>query len=112
MLIELSVTNFRSFRETATFSMVAGSRLGKNQNTFKPDVVGEKLPDLLKVVAIYGPNASGKSNLIRALGIFHDFSLLEPSANPTPLPVTPFRFDSALKDEPSQFEVHFIAGKQ
>jgi len=112
MLIEFSVTNYLSFRETATFSMAAATRLKKKENTFIPLVDGEKLPALLKVVAVYGPNASGKSNLIKALGIFHVFALLKPSATPSALPVTPFRFDPALRDQPSRFEVHFVTNRQ
>ena len=69
MLIEFSISNFRSFREKQTFSMVAAPRLKKGDNVFKPVVKGEKLPDLLKIAAIYGPNASGKSNLIKAFDI-------------------------------------------
>lgn len=108
MLIEFSVSNFRSFREQRTLSMVAAPRLGKKQNTFSPNVVGEKLPDLLKVAAIYGPNASGKSNLIKAMGLIRRFARLAPSASSDPLPVAPFRFDPELLGKPSVFEVHFV----
>ncbi|MDX8126003.1 ATP-binding protein [Methylomonas sp. OY6] len=112
MLIEFSVTNFRSFREKQTFSMVAAPRLRKRENVFKPAVKGEKLPDLLKVAAIYGPNASGKSNLIKALDVVREVASRQPSANPTPLPVAPFRFDSELIGEPSRVEMHFICMEQ
>lgn len=108
MLIEFSVTNFRSFRETQTLSLVAATRLQKKQNTFQPEVVGEKLPPLLKAIAIYGPNASGKSNLIRALDAISSFARAK-AADEYALPVSAFRFDAALAKEPSKFEVHFIA---
>jgi hypothetical protein len=112
MLIEFSVTNFRSFREKQTFSMVAAPRLHKRENVFKPVVEDEKLPDLLKVAAIYGPNASGKSNLIKALGIVQEVASRQPSAQSIPLPVAPFRFDSQLADQPSRVELHFIFAEQ
>lgn len=108
MLIEFSVANFRSIRERQTLSMVAAPRLRKGDNVFIPDVQGEKLPPLLKVVAIYGPNASGKSNLIKALNIVERFASLKPGAEKELLPVSPFRFDDALAKEPSEFEVHFV----
>jgi len=108
MLIEFSVSNYRSFREKKTFSMVAAPRLKKGDNVFKPIVKGEKLPDLLKVAAIYGPNASGKSNLIKALGIVKDVALRQPSAQSALLPVSPFRFDPQLADQPSRLELHFV----
>jgi AAA15 family ATPase/GTPase len=112
MLIEFSVTNFRSFRERKTFSMVAAPRLKKGKNTFKPDVIGEKLPDLLKVAAIYGPNASGKSNLLKALQVLQELTKIIPNASPAPLPVKPFRFDVELLSQASRFEIHFIHAQQ
>jgi len=108
MLIEFSVSNFRSFRDKQTFSMVAAPRLKKRGNVFKPDVKGEKLPDLLKVAAIYGPNASGKSNLIKALNIVREIVHRKPSSQFNPFPVAPFRFDPELAGQPSCIELHFI----
>ncbi|MFY9260201.1 MAG: ATP-binding protein [Gallionella sp.] len=112
MLIEFSVENFLSFREKQTFSMIAAPRLGKKGNVFKPDVQGEKLPDLLKIAAIYGANASGKSNLIAALELVKSFASLKPSAQLTSLPVSPFRFDPLLADQPSRIELHFVTAGQ
>ncbi|MEI6708379.1 MAG: ATP-binding protein [Methylococcales bacterium] len=112
MLIEFSISNYRSFREKQTFSMVAAPRLKKGDNVFKPVVKGEKLPDLLKVAAIYGPNASGKSNLIKAFGIVKAIAERQPSAQTTVLPVAPFRFDSELADQPTRIELHFICAEQ
>ncbi|MDD2776462.1 MAG: ATP-binding protein [Gallionella sp.] len=112
MLIEFSVENFLSFREKQTFSMVAAPRLRKKENVFKPDVRGEKLPDLLKVAAIYGANASGKSNLIKALKLANEFATRQPSAQSSPLPVSPFRFDPLLAEQPSRIELHFVTAGQ
>lgn len=108
MLIEFSVANFRSFRERQTFQMTAVPRLGKKENTFTPDVTGEKLPNLLKVAAIYGGNASGKTNFIKALGVISLLAKRRPDAKTRYLPVDPFRFDPELADKPSVFEVHFL----
>lgn len=108
MLIEFSVSNFRSFRERQTFSMVAAPRLHKRNNVFKPQLSGEKFPDLLKVAVIYGPNASGKSNLLKALDAVSQIASRGPSTSDIPLPVSPFRFDVALADQPSAFDLHFI----
>lgn len=108
MLIEFSVANFRSFRERQTLSMVAAPRLRKRENVFKPELKGEKFPDLLKVAVIYGPNASGKSNLLKAMDVLGRIAVREPSNRDVPLPVTPFCFDPELADKPSLFELHFI----
>jgi|SRR6185437_4711077 len=112
MLIDFSVTNFKSFRERQTLSMVAAPRLPRKENAFAPDVDGESLPDLLKIAAIYGPNASGKSNLLRAFSALRDIINLAPSATPQKLPVAPFRFDPELLQKPSEFEVNFIADRR
>ena len=66
MLIEMSVANFRSFRETQTFTLVKGK--GDEMvatNTFNAAAANNIA--LLRSAAIYGPNASGKSNLLLAL---------------------------------------------
>lgn len=107
MLIEFSVSNFRSFREKQTLSMVASPRLGKKQNVFDPEVIGENLPKLLKVAAIYGPNAAGKSNLVKALQVISALLHQSPSNNYS-IPVDAFRFDPELADKPSCFEFNFI----
>lgn len=110
MLIEFSVSNFRSFRGKQTLSMVAAPRLRKRDNVFKPQATGETLPDLLKACVIYGPNASGKSNFLRALDVVSSLVLVTPGASQAKLPITPFRFDPALQSEPSTFELHFVQG--
>ena len=70
MLIEFTVGNFLSFKEKKTFSMLASSISElEEDNTFK---VNEKVK-LLKSAAIYGANASGKSNLVEALSFVRDF---------------------------------------
>lgn len=112
MLIELSVQNFRSIRERQTFSMVAAPRLIKGkQNKFTPKVKGERFPALLKVAAIYGPNASGKSTLVMALDLLAQLTHQAPTTDKVPFKVAPFRFDKTLLDQPSVIEVHFISNE-
>lgn len=92
--------------------MVAAPRLQRRENLYRPQLDGEQFPDLLKVAAIYGPNASGKSNLIKAFRAVREIASRVPSAHPTPLPFQPFRFDASLARSPSKFEVNFINGNQ
>jgi uncharacterized protein len=74
MLMEFSVGNYRSFKDVVTLSMLAApidssvEGLDKN-NKFAP----LKDIELLKSAVIYGANASGKSNLLKALGFMADF---------------------------------------
>ena len=107
MLIEFRVVNFRSFKEAQTFSMVAGAfSEHMKTNTFDPKINGfdEKL---LRSSAIYGANAAGKTNLLRAIQYMQAFILN--SANPmASLPFTPFKFSSSTRDAPSEFEITFV----
>lgn len=112
MLVEFSVGNFRSFKETVTLSMVAANLNAKEisldaNNTFEP----ETGPRLLTSAAIYGANASGKSNLVNAIRFMRYFVLNSPKeTRPTgDIDVEPFRLSSATIDQPSHFEMVFIA---
>ena len=62
MLIEFSVKNFLSFKDKVTLSMEKG-----NGDENPDNVVNENGTYLLKTAAIYGANASGKSNILSAL---------------------------------------------
>jgi AAA15 family ATPase/GTPase len=109
MLIEFSVSNFRSIRDRQTLSMVATPKLQHRGNVFDAPVTGEKFPRLLKAAAIYGPNAAGKTSLFKALEAIGLIANLQPG-NSLTLPVSAFRFDKLLVNEPSTFEAHFITG--
>jgi AAA15 family ATPase/GTPase len=61
MFLQFSVNNFRSIKETVTFSMNAGSSPeGKHRFQINNHI-------LLNSAVIYGANASGKSNLLKAM---------------------------------------------
>jgi len=110
MLIEFNVTNFLSFQGQATFSLVkAKSAELEDSNTFMPNVPAT--PALLKSSVIYGANAAGKSNLIKALKLMQRFvqnSARESQAGEQ-LPVTPFLLDDSSSTEPSEFEIIFVS---
>ena len=62
MLVNISVSNFRSFKEKTTFSMKAGK-----SRAFTERMVNTAKTRVLKFKAIYGANSSGKSNIVLAL---------------------------------------------
>lgn len=113
MLIEFRVTNFRSFRDEQRLSMVASSDKSLPSNIVHIDAV--KWP-LTRSAVIYGPNASGKSNLV--LAILYVRSLVLHSAKREPageeassglIPnLQPFLFDTASHGASSQFELTFL----
>ena len=71
MLIEFAFGNFRSFKDLTTLSMVAARISSKYDelDTENVQFIDTKL-SLLKSKAIYGQNASGKSNIVKALVTF------------------------------------------
>lgn len=102
MLVEFKVANYRSFREEQTLSLVASKDTQLRENC-----VDQGKLSLLKAVGIYGPNASGKSNLIKALSTMRD--IIETPGKPGErLPVAPFKLHDKYSKEPSSFEVTFI----
>ncbi|MBV1929529.1 MAG: ATP-binding protein [Gammaproteobacteria bacterium] len=110
MLVEFTVKNYRSVREEQVLSMVKakGDEL-KHSNSFLPDAPAS-VP-LLRSAAIYGPNAAGKSNVIRAMMEME--SIVRNSASASQegddIPVTPFLFDDISSNEPTEFEIVFIS---
>lgn len=109
MLLEFIVENFRSIRGKQTFNMVASP--DKEHLEANSSETGlSTIPRALRVGAIYGANAAGKSNLLRALGFMRQ--LVVGSANTSQegqgLPHDPFAFDVESKTQPSHFEIHFI----
>ena len=106
MLIQFTVGNYRSIREEQTLSMVAGNDAALPENLIP--VVSLKWP-LLRQVAIYGPNAAGKSNLLRALETLR--VMVEESAGlqeGQPLSwLQPHRLDKVTEQQPVTFTLIF-----
>ncbi len=110
MLIEFTVENFLSFREKTTLSLISTKREElKDSNTFDPKAPSS--PTLLQSSVIYGANAAGKSNLIKALKMMKQLilkSARESQANEE-LPIRPFLLDRKSSQSPSEFEMTFIS---
>jgi hypothetical protein len=112
MLIEFSVGNFRSFKNIVTLSMVAAMLTSKDK-ALDENAVFEATgaPPLLASAAIYGANASGKSNLVKAMVFMREFVLnSHKETRPTgAIDVDRFRLSSETLREPSYFEMVFVA---
>lgn len=110
MLINFSVGNFRSFKETVTFSMVAANITAKNKELDIDNVLLKSNISLLKSAAIYGANASGKSNLFKAFAFMKNFVLhsAADSNSNSPIDTEPFLLSTETADQPSFFEVIFF----
>jgi uncharacterized protein len=74
MLIEFSVGNYRSFKDNVTFSMVAANLTSKNKEIDVTNLFNyKKSMNLVKTAALYGSNASGKSNFVKAFVFMRNF---------------------------------------
>ncbi len=105
MLIEFRVRNYRAFREEAVLSLVASSDKSlADANTASTGLTG--LTRVVRAAAIYGPNAGGKTTLLRALQLMRGVVLESASLRPDQsFNVQPFALDAAAKNEPTSFEV-------
>ena len=115
MLIEFSVGNYRSFKEKVTFSMVAADLVAKDKKLDENNAFAvNKDLQLLKSAAIYGANASGKSNLAKALAFMADFMIdsSRETQSVDEIAVEPFILSSETKDKPSFFELVFLIDGQ
>ena len=109
MLVEFSVENYRSIQEKQTLSMVAAdNETMLDSNTF-PVPNNDDLR-LVTSAAIYGSNASGKSNLLKAIQVLKNLVIKSASRMQIgdKLPVEPFKLNSETAKKPSSFEVIFI----
>jgi hypothetical protein len=104
MLIRFSVENFLSFKDEVEFSMLAGKPRSHPHHVIKSGKKG--LPKALKAGVIYGANASGKSNLIKAMR-FAQRLVIRGTKRRRAINITPFKFHSAYGSKPSKFEFEF-----
>jgi len=101
MLVRFEVENFLSFRDRVEFSMVAGNSTEHPEHITD---VGNDIDDkLLKTGVIYGANAAGKSNLVKALQFAQSFIVSRPKSDER-INAIPFLLDRTSEDSPSKFE--------
>lgn len=107
MLVEFRVKNFLSFQGEQVLSLVASeNKEHKDTHTFNP--TNSNNLSLLKSVSVYGANASGKSNLIKAVnamrGIVRRSFSMHKYINRH---ITPFLLGDS-NSNPTEFEVTFF----
>lgn len=104
MIKSFSVANFLSIKDKVTFSLEAGKEAGNPNAVFE---FGESC--LVKSVAIYGANASGKSNLLKAVAFLRVFvvNCLKTAGNP--IPIVPFLLSDETDKKPSVFELEILS---
>ena len=100
--------NFRSISEKTTFSMVPSKERKKAENLIRVDGV-PGVTKLLKSAVIFGANASGKTNQIRALDLMQFIVRMSKSYNRgDKIPFYPFILSSEYATKPTTFSINFI----
>lgn len=111
MLIDFSIQNFMSFNTRQELSMVASSSTTEDyndENTCSINKFG--ITNLLKSAAVFGANASGKSNLVRSLKTLKDIILnsLDSVGENKLKTAIPFLLKKDIFDQPTEYEISFI----
>lgn len=114
MLLEFSVQNLLSFKDEQVFTMLAAAPFKEYMDTHTIEVGKTRL---LKSSLIYGGNASGKSNLIKALRFMirfvnESFKLATDEANPLK-DIPKFALSTETEEDTVTFEaIFFVSGKR
>ena len=113
MIIEFAVTNFRSIKDRQVMDFRIDGQIGNKQLSDQIALPRDRSHgnSLVKTIAIYGANASGKSNFLKALYAL-EFMVINSDSfkldNPVPT-YEPFKLDKTSINAPTIFEIEFIA---
>ena len=109
MIAEFKIRNFYSLRDEQTLSFIP-----TNDDTLR-DKYTEEVADgvsLLKIGCIYGSNASGKTNILKALDFFAHFMVDDSLNKGNDISVVPFLLDNVSGKERTAFEMTFYLNRE
>lgn len=103
MIVYFSVKNFRSIRDKITldFRATSISELAEYYIQEFPELNLK----LLKMAMLFGKNASGKTNVLRALDFLRSFIVLKDTNKNKPTGIQPFALD---EDKNSEYDLKFV----
>lgn len=109
MLLKFKIKNYRSIKDEITLDLQAS----KDASLKKEAVFNVANLSLLKLIGVYGANASGKSNILQALFVFSSMILesLLKSNTSSPLPAEYFKLSTETENKASFFELTFLLDK-
>lgn len=109
MLLFLAIENYKSLYGRQELSLVPSRFYKELRDTL---ITCDGIPDgwLLPSALIYGPNASGKSNIVEAMRWFRSCVMYSHSAGKPEggVPREPFALSASSKDEPTRIEIEFV----
>lgn len=107
MLLRFACSNFRSIKEKQEILFTAAKHVKEHDEAART-VDGLPKQRVLPVVALYGANASGKSNMLKALEFLKRAVLRSHVDWEKGIDRQPFRLDPEWKEQPSSFEIDFL----
>jgi uncharacterized protein len=108
MLVQFAVSNFSSFNEEVVLNLIPAKSRSKKDHIIR-DQKGKKI-DVLPVAALYGANASGKTNFMDAIAFLKNLVVRGTSSDET-TGAKPFLLDISSENGPSRFEIIFKHGE-
>ena len=106
MLVQLTLKNFKIFKEETLLDCIPGPINEHKASLIKDPLDGEQF---LPVISIYGPNSSGKSTVLQ--GLTYLSALITSPASPSSMPAAPqqlsYCMDPACSGIPTEFDVLF-----
>lgn len=108
MVLEIRLTNFFSVKDEVVLDLQAGKIQSKAAKDLEQNTFEYKDERVLKTVALYGANASGKSNIIKAIKFSCAIVFESQNHNEnTMFNFMPFKFDG-YSTKPSLFFIRFV----
>lgn len=108
MVLEIRLSNFFSIKDEVVLDLRASKSKTQKTQTLQANTIAYKDEQILKSVAIYGANASGKSNIIKAIRFCCSMVFFSHNYNENSFfNFTPFKFENYLQ-QPSKFFIRFI----
>lgn len=105
MLLNLTVENWMSYRDETELPLT--SSLERQHKDTLAKIPRFRSKKALPITAIYGGNASGKTNIFQALACLKEMVTTDPGVNGL-VPVKPFRLDADSKDKPTVLDITFM----
>ena len=108
MILEIRLSNFFSIKDEIVLDLRAGNSKSQKVKDLENNVFTYKDEKILKAVALYGANASGKSNIIKAIRFCCSMIFQSHTHNEDVIfNFIPFKFDR-YSDKPSSFMIKFV----
>ena len=109
MIAEFKIKNFYSLRDEQTLSFIPTN--DSSSREFYTEEVADGV-FLLKIGCIYGSNASGKTNILKALDFFSQFMVDDSLNKGDKIGVVPFLLDDVSDKERTSFEMTFYLNRE